>query len=84
MTQMPRGRKEPLINSKQGPLSMENGLEGSEMASEYSNGQMVPGMKDCGKIIELMEKASSLILMETFMMANGSTTKLMDMEYITI
>ena len=63
---------------------MVNGLEGSEMASEYNSGLMVPDMRDYGKIIELMEKASSLILMETFMMVNGSTTRLMGMEFITI
>jgi hypothetical protein len=45
---------------------------------------MVPGMKDSGKIIEHMAKASSLISMETFMMVNGSMIKLTGMEYIII
>ena len=63
---------------------MVNGLEGSEMASEYNSGLMVPDMRDYGKIIELMEKANSLILMETCMMANGSTIRLTGMVFITI
>ena len=37
-----------------------------------------------GKIIELMVKANSLILMEMYMKANGLKTKQMDMEFIPI
>ena len=59
-----------------------SGSAGSGTGTASSNGLMVLGMKDSGKIIELMEKVNSLILMVIFMMAIGSMTKLMDMVFI--
>ena len=50
---------------------MVSGSVDSEMDLVSSNGLMVLDMKDTGKIIELMEKENSLILMVTFMMAIG-------------
>ena len=49
------------------------------MVMVSKNGQTVPFMKGNGKIIELMVKVNSLILMETSMKGTGSMTKPMDM-----
>jgi len=68
---MLRERRELLILSRLELPMMENGLVGSEMALEFKNGQMVLSMKVNGKIIELMEKESSFILMVISTMVTG-------------
>ena len=60
-----------------------SGLVDSEMVMESSNGQMAPGTKVNGRIIEPMEKVNSLILMVTYTRVIGSMTKQMVTEYIT-
>jgi len=47
----------------------------------YKHGQMDLYMRDGGKIIKPMVEVDSFMLMETFMMAIGKMTKLMDMEF---
>lgn len=63
---------------------MVSGSVDSEMDLVSSNGLMVPGMRVTGKIIELMEKENSLILMATFMMAIGLMIRQMDMVFTII
>jgi len=58
---------------------MESGLEASEMAMVYKNGQMALNTKDNGRTTELMEKVNLFILMVIFTTENGSTIKQMDM-----
>lgn len=71
MIHMPKEKKETHILSKLELHMMVNGLEASEMAMVYKNGQMVPNMKDNGRIIEHTVKESSFTSMEISMMENG-------------
>ena len=77
-----KGKKDPHINSKQGLLILENGLEGLEMGMEYRSGLTEPDMKDNGKIIGLTVMARLFILTEMSMKEIGSMIRLMALEYI--
>jgi hypothetical protein len=68
-------KREELTLSKLELLTMENGSVDSETGTVSNNGLMAQGTRDTGKIIGLMEKVNSLILMVTFMMATGSMIK---------
>jgi hypothetical protein len=46
---------------------MEIGLEMIEMVTEFKDGRMVPGMRENGKIIRLMEKENFIMLMEMYL-----------------
>jgi len=69
--QMQKEREDLLIDLKQEPFMMENGLVDSEMDLGFKNGQTVLVMKVSGKIIELMAKENLLTLMEIFTRENG-------------
>ena len=84
MIQTPEEKKDLRIPSRQEQPMTENGLEASEMDTVFKNGLMALSTRDNGKIIELMEKANSLISMETSMMENGLMIKPMDMVCIII
>lgn len=79
MILMPKEKKEIPIPLKLEPHMMESGLEASEMAMVYKNGQMALNTKDNGRTTELMEKVNLFILMVIFTTENGSTIKQMDM-----
>jgi hypothetical protein len=68
---MQKEREDLLIDLKQEPFMMENGLVDSEMDLGFKNGQTVLVMKVSGKIIELMAKENLLTLMEIFTRENG-------------
>lgn len=68
---MLKKKEDLLIDLKQEPYMMENGLVDSEMDLAFKNGQMVLVMKVNGEIIELMVKANLLILMAIFTRENG-------------
>jgi len=82
--QMLKKKEDLLIDLKQEPYMMENGLVDSEMDMGFNNGQMVLFMKGSGKIIELMVKANLLTLMVMSMRENGSMIRLTEREYIII
>lgn len=71
MIQMQDVKRDPLIHLKLELPTMENGKEVSVMAMVFRNGPMAPYMKANGKIIELMVKGNSLILMVISTKANG-------------
>jgi hypothetical protein len=81
---MPKEKEDLLIDLKLEQFMMENGLVDSETDMEFKNGQMVLVMKASGEIIGHMVKENLLTLMEIFMRENGSTTKLMEREFIII
>jgi hypothetical protein len=81
---MLKKKEDLLIDLKQEPYMMENGLVDSEMDMGFNNGQMVLFMKGSGKIIELMVKANLLTLMVMSMRENGSMIRLTEREYIII
>ena len=57
--QVLREKKEEPINSKTEPLTLESGLEDSEMVMEHKSGQMVQNMKASGKTTGHMGKVFS-------------------------
>lgn len=81
---MLKKKEDLLIDLKQEPYMMENGLVDSEMDMGFNNGQMVLFMKVSGKIIELMVKENLLTLMVMSMRENGSMIRLTEREYIII
>ena len=84
MIQMLKKKEDLLIDLKQEPYMMENGLVDSEMDMGFNNGQMVLFTKVSGKIIELMVKENLLTLMVMSMRENGSMIRLTEREYIII
>ncbi len=62
----------------------EAGEEMPERGMGFSTGLTVRGMKEIGKIIKQMVKASLLISMEMFMMGIGLMTRLQGLEHIII
>ena len=68
---MPRESRGRPIGIKRVQLIPVSGLVASEMATESKFGQMVPAMREIGKITELKVSENSPILMETFMRATG-------------
>ena len=68
---MQEERRDQLTNINQEQDILDSGLEVSEMVMEYKNGQMELNMKGLGKIIGLMGKENSFMLMVIFMKVNG-------------
>lgn len=72
-----RGRKDRLICSRLEPLILGSGLEDLEMALAFKCGLMEQGMRDSGRIIELMVMEGLCISMEMFTKEIGSMIKQM-------
>jgi hypothetical protein len=72
---IPSAKKEQSSDLKMGLFTKANGKEMLDMATEFKNGQMVPSMRDIGRITKLTAKVYSGMSMVTNMRDGGSETK---------
>ena len=64
------------------PFIRVNGKEMFEKVSEFQFGKMVLVTKDIGKMINLVDQESTIIMKVTYIKVNLKTVKRTDMEYI--